>query len=101
ADDPSLRRPVVAGLPYVYAEVAQAVTRELACALSDVMVRRLRLIHEDAQHGLGQAAEVAAFMGPLLDWTPAEHERQLADYRRQVALTEQFNREPRGINERA
>jgi glycerol-3-phosphate dehydrogenase len=56
-----------------------------------VLIRRLRLIHEDAQQALPQAAEVAAFMAPYLGWSPVEQARQVDAYRHQVALTRKFD----------
>lgn len=88
---PALRRPLVAGLPYLWAEVAYAVDQELACTLSDVLIRRTRVIHEDRNQGLPQAAEVARWMGSALGWEAAEVERQVADYRRAVAATHSFD----------
>jgi glycerol-3-phosphate dehydrogenase len=87
---PELLRCVVEGLPYRYAEIAQAVENEMACSLGDVLIRRLRLIHEAPGQGLPQAPEVAAFMAPYLGWSAAEQARQLAAYQEQVALTRKF-----------
>jgi len=89
-EQPELRRPIVAELPYVYAEVVHAVRHEWAGALSDVMIRRLRLIHEDSQQGLGLAADIAACMAPHLGWSASEAGRQVDTYRQQVALTRKF-----------
>ena len=89
-EQPELKRPIVAGLLYTYAEVVHAVKHEMAGALTDVMIRRLRLIHEDQQQGLGLAADIAACMAPHLGWSASEIGRQVDAYRRQVALTRQF-----------
>jgi len=90
AEQPSLNRPIVAGLPYLYAEVAHAVQQDMAQALTDVMIRRMRLIHEDAQQGLGVAADIAACLAPYLGWSSDEASRQVQVYRQQVELTRQF-----------
>jgi glycerol-3-phosphate dehydrogenase len=87
---PELKRHVVDGLPYRYSEVAHAVEDEMACTLGDVMIRRLRLIHEAPQQGLPQAAEIAAFMAPYMGWNAADVLRQVDAYRGQVALTRAF-----------
>ena len=91
AEQPELKRPIVEGLPYQYAEIAHAVMHEMASTLCDVMVRRLRLIHEAPQQGLRQAADVAAFMAPYLGWSPQDQAAQVAAYREQVALTRKFD----------
>jgi glycerol-3-phosphate dehydrogenase len=91
AEQPALKRPIVSGLHYSYAEVVHAVKHEMAGALTDVMIRRLRLIHEDPQQGLGLAADIAACMAPHLDWSAGDISQQIEMYRQEVALTRQFS----------
>jgi glycerol-3-phosphate dehydrogenase len=88
---PELNRRLVDGLPYLWAEAAYAVNAEMAGTLNDVLIRRLHLIHEDREQGLPQAAGVAALIGPALGWDGREIERQVEAYRREVALTHQFD----------
>ena len=89
-EQPALKRRIVDSLPYTFAEVAHAVSHEMASTLSDVLIRRLRLIHEAPQQALPQAKAVAAFMAPYLGWSTAEQARQVAAYQEQVALTRKF-----------
>jgi glycerol-3-phosphate dehydrogenase len=92
ADDTDLARRIVPGLPYLWAEVPYAVQHEMALTLSDFLIRRTHVIYEDREHGLGCATDIAAVMAPLLAWDAAEVERQLAQYRQEVTLTQVFRR---------
>jgi len=88
--DAGLGRRIVPGLPYICAEIGHAIEHEMAQTLCDVLIRRMHIIHEDAEQGLGCAAGVAALMAPHLGWDAAEIERQMAAYRQQVALTRAY-----------
>jgi glycerol-3-phosphate dehydrogenase len=102
--DQSLKRRIVDGLPYLYAEVLHAINHDMACTLNDVLIRRTHILHEDRQQGLAHAAHVAELMGRYLAWGPEEISRQVEAYRQQVALTRKFDeawRLPGGADERA
>jgi len=90
AQDAKLKRRIVEGLPYLYAEIPYAINHEMACTLSDMLIRRTRLMHETPQQGLAQAETIAVLMGELLGWNDAERSRQVQDYRERVALTRRF-----------
>jgi glycerol-3-phosphate dehydrogenase len=64
----SLGRPLLDGYPYLRAEVAYAVTHEGALCVEDVLARRIRLLIESPDAGIGAAPKVAAIMGGLLGW---------------------------------
>ena len=85
-----LLRPLVAGRPFLEAEVAWAVRHELALSLDDVLSRRLRLSPEMADRGEAIAPRVAAIVGRELDWGASrqalEVERYLATARREYAV---------------
>ncbi len=83
--DASLTRRLVDDLPYISAEVAHAVERELACTLSDVLVRRTHVAFETRDHGRACARRIAPLVGALLQWSDAERERQIAAYDAEVA----------------
>jgi glycerol-3-phosphate dehydrogenase len=72
-----LLRPLVAGRPFLEAEVAWAVRHELALSVDDVLSRRLRLSPELADRGAAVAPRVAAIMARELGWgdTRCEQER--------------------------
>jgi len=64
------------------------VQHEMAVSLSDVLIRRTRVIYEVRDGGLARTAAVADLMAERLDWDEAERERQVAEYERQVKLTQ-------------
>jgi glycerol-3-phosphate dehydrogenase len=77
--DSTLARPLLAGYPYLRAEVAYAVTHEGALHAEDVLARRVRLLIESADAGLSAAPEVVAIMAGLLGWN---RRRRAAELRR-------------------
>jgi glycerol-3-phosphate dehydrogenase len=80
--DASLGEPLIEGLPWIAAEAAWAVRREMAMTLSDVVERRTRLSLADPAAGLdSRAPELAA---RELGWSPADVAAQAADVRRRV-----------------
>lgn len=89
ADDPSLGEPLVAGLPYVWAEIPHVVRCEMALTLEDALRRRLHLFYEARDGGVQVARAVAERMAadPGLGWDAAEVERQVASYRAAVDAT--------------
>ena len=94
-EQPALRRRIVPDLPYLYAEIPYAIHHEMACTLSDLLIRRMRLIHEDKTQGLAYAEGIAQLMAQELAWPPTEIAAQIADYRQAVALTRQFETDQR------
>ena len=80
AQELGLLRPLVPGRPFLEAEVAWAVRRELALSLDDVLSRRLRLSPELGEQRLGVASRVAAIMSRELGWDQVECERQRDAY---------------------
>ncbi|MBL7802635.1 MAG: FAD-dependent oxidoreductase [Saprospiraceae bacterium] len=72
--DESLAKPLVAGFPFIRAEVVWAARREMACTLRDVLARRLRLEIADWQAAGAAAPAVAAILARELGW-PEERER--------------------------
>jgi len=82
--DPSLRRPLVAGLPYIRAEAVYAARYEMARSVDDVLSRRTRarLLARDAS--AAAADDVAALIAPILGLGPDESAEQVAAYRAAV-----------------
>ena len=72
-------------LPYLLAEVAHAVEREMAASLSDVLVRRTHVAFETRDNGRAAARRIAPLMGTLLRWSEHETAQQLVAYDRDVA----------------
>ena len=71
-----LVRPVVAGAPYLEAEIAWAADRELAQSLDDLLARRIRLVHTLPDRGEAIASRVAQVAGHVLGW---DADRQAAE----------------------
>ena len=89
-EQPALRRRIVPELPYLYAEIPYAIHHDMACTLSDLLVRRMHLIHEEKTQGLAYAERIAQLMAQDLAWQPTEIAAQVAAYGQAVALTRQF-----------
>jgi glycerol-3-phosphate dehydrogenase len=84
AADPILAAPLVAGLPYVGAELVYAVRHEHARTLADLLVRRTPVAFETPDAGRAAARRAAALVAPELGWDAAERARQLAAYEREA-----------------
>jgi glycerol-3-phosphate dehydrogenase len=82
--DPSLREPLVPGLPYWRAEAVYAARHEMARTLDDVLARRTRarLLARDAS--ADAAGDVALLLGRELGWSEVEQQRAAAEYRASV-----------------
>jgi glycerol-3-phosphate dehydrogenase len=63
-----LVRPLVAGEPFLEAEIAWAAEREMALSLDDLLARRLRLVQVLPDRGEAVAPRVAAIAGHVLGW---------------------------------
>jgi glycerol-3-phosphate dehydrogenase len=86
----SLAELLVAGLPYLKAEVLHAVRCEMAVTLEDVLARRTHVLDQTRDQGLGIAAEVAVLMAAELSWSDHEQVRQVDRYRQAVAQTRRW-----------
>lgn len=82
--EPALARRIVRELPYVLAEVVYAVEREFATSLADVLVRRLHIAFETADHGRAAARVAAAILAGRLSWDNARTRRELERYDAEV-----------------
>ena len=83
-DDPDLTLPLSPGLPYIGAEAVYAARAEMACTLSDVLLRRTHIAFETRDAGRAAARVVAAILAPRLDWTREVTAAQLERYDRDV-----------------
>ncbi len=72
--------PLIEGLPYSAAEIAYAVTEEMAQDLADILLRRLRLGIQDAYLAAKVAPAVAAQAGALLGWDAERIDREVATF---------------------
>ena len=82
AEDASLGRALVPGLPWIAAEVVWAARREMTVTLSDALERRTRLSLADPGAGLGSAAP--AIVARELGWSDEEAAAQAAEVARRV-----------------
>ena len=78
-------REVEVGLPYRLNDLRIAVERELACTLGDLLIRRTHIAYETRDNGRATARRVADFVGPLLEWSAAVRDREIARYDAEVA----------------
>jgi glycerol-3-phosphate dehydrogenase len=67
-DDPALAEPLIAGGPWLRAEVVHHARREMALTVGDVLVRRLHLFHAHPSGGVAAAHAVAGLLGRELGW---------------------------------
>src|SRR6476659_4085345 len=66
AAEPALARRIVRDLPYLLAEVVYAVESEMAITLADVLIRRLHVAFEVADHGRAAARVATAVLAGRL-----------------------------------
>lgn len=77
---PDLLEPVVAGLPYIGAEVVYAAREEMAGTLDDVLSRRTRAMIQRAQATMDAATAVANLIAPDMGWDQEEVAEQVARF---------------------
>ena len=82
--EPALARRIVRELPYLLAEVVYAVEREMAMTLSDILVRRLHLAFEVADHGRSAARVATAILAGRLGWDNARARSEIARYEAEI-----------------
>jgi glycerol-3-phosphate dehydrogenase len=75
-----LLRPLVPGRPFLEAEVAWGVRRELALSIDDVLSRRLRLSPELGERRPAVAGRVAEIMGAELGWGQSRRALEVETY---------------------
>ena len=95
-----LLRPLVAGRPFLEAEVAWAVRHELAGSVDDVLARRTRLAQELPDRGAAIAPRVARILADDLDWGDARQSLEvdvyLASARREFSVAPPGGEAPAG-----
>ena len=80
--DPSLGEHLVAGLPYLKAEVVFAARFEMAQSVDDVLSRRTRARLYGRDDSMAAADEVARLLAVELGWDGATADASAAEYRR-------------------
>lgn len=76
--------------PFLFVEVDQAVTQDLALRLDDVLSRRLPLLLVGRDQGLSVAPAVASRMAALLGWEKDREASELSSYQQVVARSRRF-----------
>ena len=89
-DTPQLSKRLEPGLAYPWACVRHAVEEEMAQTISDVLIRRTRVILESPDGGMHVAPRVGQTLARELGWTASEVDRQVQEYRHSVALSRAF-----------
>ena len=84
AEDPLLGEPLEGAPEYLRVEIHQAVTREAALHLDDVLTRRTRISVETFDRGLAAARPAAAIMAHPLGWSAEDLEREIVHYEARV-----------------
>jgi glycerol-3-phosphate dehydrogenase len=89
-DHPDLARRLEPGSAYPWACVHHAVDQEMAQTVSDVLIRRTRVILESPGGGLRVAPRVGQVLAHELGWSKAEIARQVREFQHSVALSRSF-----------
>jgi glycerol-3-phosphate dehydrogenase len=80
ADHRELLSPITEAPVYLKVEAVYAAAAEGALHLEDILARRMRISIEYPHRGLDCAREVAELVAPVLRWTAADVDREIATY---------------------
>src|SRR6202000_729329 len=80
AKDPDLLSPIPEAPGYLKVEPVSGVVAEGALHLEDILARRTRIAIEYSHRGVDCAREVADIIAPILGWTAADVDREVATY---------------------
>ncbi|WP_051267115.1 glycerol-3-phosphate dehydrogenase/oxidase [Nakamurella lactea] len=89
-----LLQPIPGAPSYLMAEALYAVTHEAALHLEDVLARRTRISIETEHRGTESAQAVAELIAPVLGWSPADTEVEIAGYIARVDAERRSQTEP-------
>lgn len=78
--DAALRERVIDGRPYLLAELRHAIEHEMAHTLGDLLIRRVPVAFETADHGFAVAARVAPLVAAWAGWDAEATRQALATY---------------------
>jgi glycerol-3-phosphate dehydrogenase len=79
-EDEGLRELLVAGLPYMRAEVVYAVRKEMAQTIEDILARRLGLQMFDWRSAIAAAPVVGEWIARELGWSAEKRDQAIAEY---------------------
>jgi glycerol-3-phosphate dehydrogenase len=97
--DRALGRPIVAGRPALWAEVAHALEREMAVRLADVLVRRLHLFYATRDQAVPATDPVADWLAQALDWDAPRRADEVTAYLKLVERSRAFAKEGAAVVE--
>jgi glycerol-3-phosphate dehydrogenase len=80
SDHPDLLTPITDAPVYLKVEAVYAAAAEGALHLEDILARRMRISIEYPHRGVDCAREVAEVVAPVLGWSAADVEREVATY---------------------
>lgn len=92
--DRSLAEPLPGAPEHLSAEVVYAARHEGAQHVVDVLTRRTRISFETAHRGVQTARRTAQLMAPVLGWSPATVEAEIAAYTARVDAERESQRMP-------
>ena len=84
ADRPELLSPIKEAPGYLKVEALYAAAAEGALHLEDILARRMRISIEYPHRGVDCAREVAELVAPVLGWSGADVDREVANYSARV-----------------
>jgi glycerol-3-phosphate dehydrogenase len=84
AQEPALARRLIRELPNLLAEVVYAVEHEMAVSLADVLIRRLRVAYEVADHGRSAARVATAVLAGRLGWDNTRARDEIVRYEAEI-----------------
>jgi glycerol-3-phosphate dehydrogenase len=84
-DNPGLKEPVVAGSPFLLAEVAYGVREEMATSIEDILTRRTGLQLFSWEQARAAAPAVGAILARELGWASSQQKEAVAGYRDKIA----------------
>jgi glycerol-3-phosphate dehydrogenase len=89
-DAPELARRIDLELPYLWAEVVHAARAEHALDVDDALARRVPLLRDARDQGLGAVEHAADLMARVLEWSPEQRARGVERYRATVASSRRW-----------
>ena len=91
---PELAHPLEGAPEYLKIEAIYAALHEGALHLDDILARRTRISIETWDRGLAAAPEVARLVAPILNWEPADVDREVEHYQKRVAAERESQDQP-------
>ena len=91
---PELAHPLEGAPEYLKIEAVYAALHEGALHLDDILARRTRISIETWDRGIAAAPEVAELVAPILNWEPADVDREVEHYQKRVAAERESQDQP-------